>query len=116
VSEKELEEIAWLGAFLYVQAYPGKRGLLRGCAEDLGVSRQLFHYHYTQWRKTGVIHTTRMGPAPKLGVELEEALVMWIRDMIAAYTSPTPDWVKKKAKDLAKANGIDPATVGRQLV
>lgn len=112
LAQAERVKLAWLAAFLRVKEYDDVRGIRSECARDLGVRRQLFAHHYEKWRSTGVIHETRHGPAPNLGVALEEALVRWIRGMIAEFTSPTPQWVREKAKELAVEHGIDPSTVG----
>lgn len=106
----ELE--AWRAALDRASAGKVVRGTIAEAARELGVKDSTFRYHLGQYAKTGVVHRTDHGPAPVLTYEGDDALAEWVKTQGREFRPPTIPLVKAMAKKLARANGIDDATVG----
>lgn len=112
VNSSQATQEMWRTTLAHASENREVRGTVARAARYLGVKDSTFRYHLDQYEKTGVVHRTDHGPECTLGPVLEEETAGWVGVMGGQYMPPTIPLLKAKAKELARANGIDDSKVG----
>jgi len=98
----------WTEAFNWLDAEGGRRGAMAEAARALKCAYNTLASRY-ELRRAGV---GRTGPQPRLGSDVEEALVDWIRLSHATGCSVPVPLLSCKAKEIAARLHLDPKLVG----
>lgn len=108
VNDLPFEAGDYPGAFEWLDGHSGERGAFGVASKVLGVSVNTLKARYAV-RYSG---PTRKGPAPRLGTEVENVLVDWIKLAHQTACSVPMEVLRSKAREIARKLGIDEDSVG----